>query len=84
MGGLAGEQVVGVSAGTWHTTAVTVDGRAFSWGGNDYGQLGHGDTQSQLTPKQIAALAGHRIVHVDAGRHGTTHTTTIWRSRWAS
>ena len=75
VGALAGEQVVDVCAGGSHTIAVTADGRAFSWGYGHGGQLGHGEpAEHQHTPKQITALAGHRIVRADAG---ASHTIMV-------
>ena len=34
----------------------------------NYGQLGHRDTQNQLLPKKVEALAGRRVIAVSAGR----------------
>jgi alpha-tubulin suppressor-like RCC1 family protein len=39
----------------------------FSWGGGDYGCLGHGDTQDQPMPKRVEALRGVRVSSVSAG-----------------
>ena len=78
---LARERVVDVSALGYHTTAVTADGRVFSWGHGSHGQLGLGDTENQHTPNQITALAGHRIVHVDAGAAHTIMATAS--QKWA-
>ena len=62
---LAGQRVVAVSAGAFHSIAITADGAVWSWGGGTGGKLGHGDTQDQLLPKKIEALAG--VVAVSAG-----------------
>jgi hypothetical protein len=35
-----GKAVVGVAAGRYHSVALTSDGRVYSWGLNDWGQLG--------------------------------------------
>jgi len=56
-----------VSAGYAHSIALTADGAVWSWGGGDYGKLGHGDSQNQLLPKKIEALAAQRVVTVSAG-----------------
>jgi len=32
-----------LSAGTFHSVALTIEGYCYSWGRNDKGQLGHGD-----------------------------------------
>ena len=63
----AGQHVVSVSAGDGHSIALTADGAVWSWGGGDYGKLGHGDRQWQLLPKKVEALAGRRVVAVSAG-----------------
>ena len=34
---------VAVNAGSRHAIALTADGKAFSWGDGECGQLGHGD-----------------------------------------
>ena len=66
---LAGQRVVAVSLGQNHSLALTADGALWSWGNGGYGQLGHGDLQSQLLPKKIEALAGQRVEAVSAGQH---------------
>lgn len=45
--------VTKIAAGSRHSVAVFEDGRTFSWGCNDYGQLGHGDTISRDCPELI-------------------------------
>ena len=64
---LAGQRVVAVSAGQYHSLALTADGAVWGWGGGVYGKLGHGDTQDQLLPRKIEAFAGQRVVAVSAG-----------------
>lgn len=46
--------VAKIAAGSRHSVAVLEDGRAFSWGCNDYGQLGHGDTISRDYPELVS------------------------------
>ena len=60
----AGQRAVAVSAGEYHSLALTADGAVWSWGCGDSGRLGHGDTQWQLLPKKIEAFAGQRVVAV--------------------
>ena len=64
---LAGLRVVAVSAGAFHSLALTADGSVWSWGGGAYGQLGHGDGQDQMLPKKVEAFADLRVVTVSAG-----------------
>ena len=71
---LADQRVIAVSAGEYHSLAITVDGAVWSWGDGYRGKLGHGDEQNQLLPKKIEALAGQRVVAVSAGRrHSLAH-----------
>ena len=54
----AGQRVVAVSAGVYHSLASTGDGALFTWGGGEYGCLGHGeDLSNQLLPKKVEAPA---------------------------
>jgi len=65
---LGGERAVSVSAGDFHSLALTADGAVWSWGWGDESRLGHGDEQLvQLLPKKVEALAGERVVAVSAG-----------------
>jgi len=56
-----------VTAGDAHSLALTAGGALWSWGWGAGGQLGHGDQQSQLLPKEVEALAGQRVLAVSAG-----------------
>ena len=54
----AGQRVVAVSAGVFHSIALTADGAVLSCGKGDRGCLGHGeDLSNQLLPKKVAAWA---------------------------
>ncbi|MCH8010167.1 MAG: hypothetical protein IIC91_15045 [Chloroflexi bacterium] len=61
--------VTSLSAGYRHTCAV-ISGRVFCWGGNDYGQLGRGTTDTGLDPGRVEDLNGI-AVSVSAGRYFT-------------
>ena len=43
----------GVSLGGVHSAAITTDGDLYTWGYNDYGQLGDGTTKIKSTPVKI-------------------------------
>ena len=60
---------VGVSCGNNYTLAWTRNGRAFSWGSNLNGVLGHGTVSggSVANPTLIKALENVNIVNMDAG-----------------
>ncbi|XP_021743802.1 protein RCC2 homolog [Chenopodium quinoa] len=58
-----------------HCVALDVDGRCYTWGRNEKGQLGHGDTLQRDRPTVISELSKHRIVKADAGRSHTVVMT---------
>jgi RCC1 and BTB domain-containing protein len=51
--GLAGKKVMEVACGGYHTIVRTDDGRVYSFGFGEHGQLGHGSSESKLTPSLI-------------------------------
>lgn len=63
----SGQRAVAVSAGDYHSLAITAGGDVYSWGKGNAGQLGHGNIGSQPLPRRIAALEGRRVVAVSAG-----------------
>ena len=70
-GALAGKTITQVSAGCYHSAALDSDGHVYTWGRNDAGQLGNGNTgTSSGSPVDITnngALAGKRIVQIASG-----------------
>jgi len=79
-----GLQVLSVACGAAHTIAVCKEG-VYSWGFNNFGQLGVGDTRrrsrpcliSQLTPKNVLAIAaGHYHTLAIDGDH------KVWAWGW--
>jgi len=52
--GFNGEKVKTIACGSYHLMAITESGKLFSWGLNDYGQLGYNSTTSSSNiPKLI-------------------------------
>ena len=51
---VAGTNWAQVSAGGYHTAAVTAEGTLFTWGYGGY--LGHNNTVSKSSPTQVGAL----------------------------
>jgi len=48
-------QVIG---GSYHVLALTKDGKLYSWGHNEYGQLGIGTTTCSIVPVQVGDHLG--------------------------
>jgi len=61
--------VTKLACGSRHTVALTEDGFAFSWGWNEYGQLGHGDTIDRDQPSMMEQFVRdrQRVTDVFAG-----------------
>lgn len=57
-----------------HCVALDVDGRCYTWGRNERGQLGHGDTLQRDRPTVVSELSKHKIVSAAAGR---SHTVVL-------
>ncbi|THU51798.1 hypothetical protein C4D60_Mb06t34820 [Musa balbisiana] len=51
---LLGVKIHEVAAGLWHTICTSVDGGVFSFGGNQFGQLGTGSDQAEEMDKYFA------------------------------
>ncbi len=63
---MAGRSVVAVAAGEFHTVMCTDVGQVFTCGyGGGVGALGHGDTNTQNMPKQVANIEG--VTSIAAG-----------------
>ncbi len=52
-----GSGAVAIAAGGSHACAVTAAGSAYCWGGNTTGQIGNGNTTTQLIPVGVTGLA---------------------------
>jgi alpha-tubulin suppressor-like RCC1 family protein len=78
-GALASKTVVGIAAGSGHTLALTADGRVYSWGSNQYGQLGIGSSFPSSSNSPVAVLGsglieGKAVVAISAG---TSHSMAV-------
>lgn len=57
-----------------HCVALDVEGRCYTWGRNEKGQLGHGDTIQRDRPTVVSELKKYKIVKAGAGR---SHTVVV-------
>lgn len=64
---LINHKIESVSCGYNFTVALTSDRQVFSWGINEHGCLGHGDTQQRDTPHPIGELEGAGVEMIAAG-----------------
>lgn len=60
-----------VCAARRHSVVLDSEGRVYSFGSGEDGKLGHGNELDQLSPKQIVALQGHKIIDASCGVHHT-------------
>ncbi|KAK9806651.1 hypothetical protein WJX73_004262 [Symbiochloris irregularis] len=58
-----------------HCIVGDVDGRCFTWGRNEKGQLGHGDTLQRSVPTFIEKLKGKHVIGGAGGKHHTALAT---------
>uniref|UniRef100_A0A452II49 HECT-type E3 ubiquitin transferase n=1 Tax=Gopherus agassizii TaxID=38772 RepID=A0A452II49_9SAUR len=62
------QTILQVSCGNWHCLALAADGQFFTWGQNNYGQLGLGkECPSQTSPQRITSLDGIPLAQIAAG-----------------
>ncbi|KAJ5069299.1 regulator of chromosome condensation [Anaeramoeba ignava] len=69
-----GTNIIQVCCGAQYTVAVTSEGKVYSWGIGNEGQLGHGNFQNQEKPKLIEGLGGEKIRYAACGE---THTALV-------
>ncbi|XP_064984347.1 ultraviolet-B receptor UVR8-like [Musa acuminata AAA Group] len=79
-----------IACGREHTAAVASDGSLFTWGANDFGQLGDGTEESRKHPKKVKSLQTEYVKSVSCGAHctaavaeprendGTISTSRLW------
>ncbi|CAI9116887.1 OLC1v1018168C1 [Oldenlandia corymbosa var. corymbosa] len=74
---LMGVNIAFVASGSssCHCVALDVDGRCYTWGRNEKGQLGHGDKIQRDRPTVVSGISKHKIVKAGAGRNHTVVVT---------
>lgn len=75
---LVDENIVAVNkgSGSAYCMAINEDGKVFSWGRNECGQLGLGGTKDKFVPTLINEITGHEIVEVATGKSHTLFLTS--------
>jgi alpha-tubulin suppressor-like RCC1 family protein len=63
-----------ITAGQMHTCGLAVDGQAYCWGSNEWGQVGDGTTRNRTVP--VAVSGDHRFISLSAGAAHTCGATT--------
>ncbi|XP_050430653.1 uncharacterized protein LOC126839387 isoform X2 [Adelges cooleyi] len=58
---LSNELITSVSAGQYHSLAISIHGKLWTWGWGVYGQLGHGSIDDCKKPKIVKALENENI-----------------------
>jgi alpha-tubulin suppressor-like RCC1 family protein len=61
-----------VSSGLYHSIALKTDGSLWTWGANQYGQLGLGNIISYSSPVQVGLLTNWKQI-----QSGGFHTLAI-------
>ncbi|NWU12321.1 HERC5 ligase, partial [Cephalopterus ornatus] len=68
---LKGIPLAQIAAGGAHSTTVSLSGAVYSWGKNDFGQLGLGDTEDRGCPSYVGALEHWKTVFISCGADHT-------------
>jgi alpha-tubulin suppressor-like RCC1 family protein len=74
---LSSHVVTKVACGLYHTVAITSGGEVYSFGKNDYGQLGLGHARNMKIPTLTKTSAGESDEKIVAVSCGYYHTVTI-------
>ncbi len=72
----AGVTATQVAAGCGHGLALTAGGQVYTWGDNDFGQLGDGTTTGRGTPGPVDLPSGATVTQVAAGCYHSLAVTS--------
>ena len=77
------ERIISISLGDYHSSALTSIGRLFTWGNNNYGQLGDGTHTNRYIPTEITShfnlSIGETINRISLGAYHSSALTTASR-----
>lgn len=65
------EKIESIATGYYHSLAVNIEGTAFSWGLNLYGQLGSGNETKRSEPKTIVFPKNKKVFRIYGGEFHT-------------
>ncbi|NXY83862.1 HERC5 ligase, partial [Alcedo cyanopectus] len=68
---LKGIALAQIAAGGAHSATVSLSGAVYTWGKNDFGQLGLGDTTDRDCPSHVGALEHWKTVFISCGADHT-------------
>ncbi|MCL2293948.1 MAG: hypothetical protein FWC36_03680, partial [Spirochaetes bacterium] len=73
-----------VSAGTWHSLAITTCGQLWAWGSNEHGRTGLGTTAGYtIVPTRVGTASNWASVSVFWGHsHAVTTCGQLWAWGW--
>uniref|UniRef100_A0A0D3G199 Uncharacterized protein n=1 Tax=Oryza barthii TaxID=65489 RepID=A0A0D3G199_9ORYZ len=63
-----------------HCVALDAEGRCYTWGRNEKGQLGHGDTLQRNLPTVVSELSKYKVIKASVGRNHTVVVTDDGKS----
>ncbi|XP_073951548.1 uncharacterized protein [Choristoneura fumiferana] len=66
-----------VAAGHYHSAAVDVGGRLYTWGWGVHGQLGLGSIDDKWTPQLVTKFQGRKVLQVGCG---ACHTVVLMKN----
>jgi alpha-tubulin suppressor-like RCC1 family protein len=71
------------STGAWHVVSIQPDGTAFSWGSDNYGQLGRGIVSSyEASPGLMVDITAASDVSAGQGLTVLVQDATVWSVGW--
>lgn len=73
---LLGKRPKQIACGGFHSAVVTEDGKMYTFGGGEHGQLGHGDKVNKVKPTLVQALEGVVLQQITCGWSHSVALTT--------
>jgi RCC1 and BTB domain-containing protein len=74
---LCGQKIIDIAYGSSHVLALTQSGKCFSWGFNNFGQLGNGTQKDEHKPKLMSALIDKNLIQIVCG---SNHSLVLTKS----